>query len=187
MKKFIITFLILLISSAGFCAEFDYQKTYREMEPADFSYVHNIDPDQYYDCKNYSWTPYPLLRLNSPVYFKNIVIEPGYYNLTPRENKGKLYMLFKESGLVRYIIPIYKKDFVSEYFYEENLPQPKLTTGQKIMEGIYTFVGKHFKSAKRTPAPKSFLEITDLDNNFVSIVVYYKEFKYYMILRTTRL
>lgn len=188
MKNFIlILFLIIFNIKAGFCTEFDYQKTYREMEPADFSYVHNIDPGQYYDCKGFAWTPYPLLRLNSPLFFKNITIEPGYYNLTPKEHKGKLYMLFKESGLVRHIIPVYKKDFVPEYFYEENLPQPKLTFGQKVTEGIYDFVGKHFKSAKRTPAPKSFLEISDFDNNFVSIIVYYKEFKYYMILRTTRL
>jgi len=188
MKKFIWTiFLILLTAKAGFCTDFDYQKVYRELEVPNFSYIHNVDPKQYYECKGFSWSPYPLFRLNSPLFFKTISIEPGYYNLTPREHNGKDYMLFKEAGFVKYILPVYKKEIVPEFFYEENLPKPKLTFGQKFQIYSLDFIGKHFPSAKRTPAPKTFLEVMDLDNNFVSIVVYFKEFRYYMILRTVRM
>jgi len=188
MKKFILAiFLIILTAKVGFCANFDYQEVYRNLEVPTFSYLHNIDPNQYYECKGFTWSPYPLFRLNSPLFFKTISIEPGYYNLTPRVHDGKDYILFKEAGFVKYIVPVYKKDFVPENFYAENLPQPKLTFGQKFQIYSLDFIGKHFQSAKRTPIPQTFLEVTDLDNNFISIVVYYKEFRYYMILRTIQM
>lgn len=188
MKRFILTvFLVFFCAKAGFCADFDYQKVYRELEGANFSYLHNIDPDQYFECKGYTWSPYPLFRLNSPLYFKNISIEPGYYNLTPRENQGRTYILFKQLGLVKYIIPVYKKDFVPEYFYEENLPKAKLTFGQKFQVKGLDLIGKFVPSAQRKPIPQTYLEVMDLDNNFVSIVVYFKEFRYYLILRTVQM
>lgn len=185
MKRFIlIIFLMFFCVKPAFCTDFDYQKVYRDLDIANFSYMHDIDPDQYFECKGFSYSPYPLFRLNSPLFFKTITISPGYYNLTPREYKGKDYMLFKESGIVKYIIPVYKKDFVPETFYEENLPKPKLTFGQKFQLYGYDFIGKISKKSQRKPIPKTFLEVNDLDNNFVSVVVYFKEFRYYLILRT---
>ena len=68
----------------------------------------HIDPDQYYDMKDTSWPVYPLLRLISPIYFKNITIEPGDHLLTPREHQGEWYMLFKQNGVVKHIIPVYE-------------------------------------------------------------------------------
>lgn len=187
MKKILLIAVLLLSLNPSFSSEIDYQRIYRELDVPMFSYVHNIDPGQYYDCKDNTWSPYPLFRLNSPLFFKSITIEPGYYQLTPREYKGSHYVLFKESGLVKYIIPVYNKDFVPEYFYESHLPQPKLTFSQKVHLNTLNFVGKHFKSAKRKPMPQSYLEVTDLDNNFVSVVVYFGDFRYYMILRTVKL
>ncbi len=78
----------------------NYPQIYNDLQLADFSYLHNIDPDQYYDMKDAAWSPYPLLRLNSAIYFKGITIEPGYYLLTPREHNGKWYLLFKQNGVV---------------------------------------------------------------------------------------
>ena len=43
----------------------NYVEIYNNLEPANFSYIHDIDPDQYYDIKDTTWAPYPLLRLNS--------------------------------------------------------------------------------------------------------------------------
>jgi len=192
MRRIFLALLFIIVAvktgcCAGVCADFDYQQTYRELALPTFSYIHNIDPGQYYDCKDTTWSPYPLFRLNSVLYFKTIAIQPGYYNLTPREHKGNWFVLFKEAGFVKYIIPVYNRDFVPEYFYEENLPKPKLTAGQKFQLGMYDWIGKHFKSAKRKPAAQTYLEVTDLDNNFISIVVYYNEFRYHMILRTIQL
>lgn len=164
----------------------DYAGIYNSLEPAKHSYMHDIDPDQFYDMKDATWAPYPLLRLNSYIYFKEISIEPGYYLLTPREHKGKWYMLFKQNGKVSHIIPVYERDITPESFYDKHLPKPKLTRAQKIHMGALNFLGK-FNSTKRKEPIKSYMEITDLENHFVSIVIYYGNHKYSTIFRTIKL
>ena len=121
------------------------------------------------------------------LYFKDIEIEPGYYLLTPREHKGDWYMLFKEAGKIKYIVPVYEREIVPVTFYDDNLPQPKLAPTQKMHLKMLEFMGKHFDSAKRKPTPKTYLEVTDLDNNFVSLVIYWGDYRYYTIFRTIRL
>lgn len=164
----------------------NYPEIYNNLQPAAHSYLHNIDPDQYYDMKDATWSPYPLLRLNSYIYFKQQAIEPGYYLLTPRKHKDNWYMLFKQNGKVAHIIPVYERDIVPEFFYEKHLSKPKLTKAQKIHMGVLDFVGK-FKSSKRKEPIKSYMEITDLENHFVSIVIYYGNHKYSTIFRTIKL
>lgn len=164
----------------------NYSQIYNDLQPADFSYLHNIDPDQYYDIKDTSWSPYPLLRLNSAIYFKGITIEPGYYLLTPREYNGKWFLLFKQNGTVSHIIPVYERDITPEFFYDKHLAKPKLTPSQKIHMGTLEFLGK-FKSTKRKEPVKCYMEITDLENHFVSIIIYYGSHKYSTIFRTIKL
>ena len=164
----------------------NYSKIYNELEPAGFSYMHDIDPDQYYDIKDTTWAPYPLLRLNSYIYFKNQAIEPGYYLLTPRDYKGNWYLLFKQNGKVSHIIPVYDRGIVPETFYETHIPKPKLTPSQKVHMGFLSFLGK-FDSTKRRDPVQSYMEINDLENYFLSIVIYYGAHKYYTIFRTIRL
>ena len=164
----------------------DYARIYADLEPADFSYIHDIDPDQYYDMKDTAWSVYPLFRLNSAIYFKHIAVLPGYYLLTPREHNGKWYILFKQNGVVKYIIPVYDRDYTPETFYDEHIPKPKLTPAQKVHMGFLGFLGK-FDSTKRKEAVKSYLEVNDLDNYFVSIVIYYGGHKYSTLFRTIRL
>ena len=164
----------------------DYAKIYNGMELPTFKYMHDIDPDQYYDTKDATWSPYPLLRLNSYIYFKQRAIEPGYYLLTPREYKGNWYLLFKQNGKVVHIIPVYERGIVPETFYETHIPKPKLTPSQKVHMGFLNFLG-NFKSTKRQQPVKSYMEINDLENYFVSIIIYYGAHKYYTIFRTIRL
>lgn len=164
----------------------NYPEIYKNLEPASHSYHHGIDPDEYYDTKDTAWNPYPLLRLNSYIYFKDRAIEPGYYLLTPREHKDKWYMLFKQNGKVTHIIPIYERDITPEMFYEKHLPKPKLTTAQKVHMGVLDFIGK-FKKSKRKEPIKSYMEINDLENHFVSIIIYYGNHKYSTIFRTVKL
>ncbi len=187
MKKIILILVLSLFATSVFAEESSLEQVYRDLEPADFSYVHDIDPGEMYDTQNTSWSPYPLFRLTSPLYFKKTTIEPGYYLLTPREHKGSWYILFKEAGRIRYIIPAYNREMVPMGFYDENLPKPKLTPSQKFHIKFYDFVGKHVKSSQRKPAPNTYLEATDLDNNFISIVIYWGNYRYYMILRTIAL
>lgn len=168
-------------------AQVDYEQIYRDLEVPKVKYIHDIDPGEYYDTQNSTWSPYPLFRLTSPLYFKDITIEPGYYLLTPREHKGDWYMLFKEAGKIRYIIPVYDKEIVPVTFYDDNLPQPKLAPTQKMHLKMLDVLGKYVPSAKRKPTPQTYLEITDLDNNFVSMVIYWGDYKYYTIFRTIQL
>ena len=167
--------------------DIDIEQMYRDMPVPEFSYVHNIDPGEYQDTMYSTWSPYPLFRLTAPLFFKTIKIDPGYYLLTPREQDGAWYMLFKECGRVKYIIPCYKKEMVPNDFYKNNLPQIKLTRPQKIREKFLKFVGEHFDSAKRKPIPDTYLDATDLDNNFISLVVYWGNYRYYLVLRTIQL
>ena len=73
MKQIILIFILLIFGTLTFAEEDrGYEQIYRNLEPADFSYVHNIDPGETYDVQNTSWSPYPLFRLTSPLIFKNI-------------------------------------------------------------------------------------------------------------------
>ena len=85
-----------------------------------------------------------------------------------------------------HIIPVYERDYTPEGFYEKHLPQPKLTPTQKIHMGFLDFVGKFQKSKRKEPI-KSYMEIHDLENHFVSIIIYYGDRKYSTIFRTIKL
>lgn len=187
MKKWIVLISLLIFASSATAKDVDYEQVYRDLEVPTHKYVHDIDPDEYYDTKTSTWTPYPLLRLLAPIYFKSVAIEPGYYLLTPREYKGNWYMLFKEGGKIKHIVPIYDRDIVPEFFYDENLPKPKLSPTQKMHLGMLDMIGKFVPSAKRKPAPQTYLELTDLDNHFISLVVYWGSHRYYTIFRTLQL
>lgn len=178
---------ILASSSIAFAGEEDYRQIYMNLQVPSFSYMHGIDPAQYYDNKDATYSIYPLFRLTSPIYFKNITVKPGYYLLTPVEYKGEDYLLFKDNGLVKHIIPVYKKEFVPVGFYEAHIPQPKLRWRQRMTKNFYHFIGTHFKSAQKKPPVQSYLEVNDLDNNLVSIVVYYGAYRYYTIFRTVKM
>ena len=188
MKRlFVILFLILSVSCSTLAQTIDYEQIYRDLEMPSVRYIHDIDPGEYYDIKDSTWSPYPLFRLTSPLYFKDITIEPGYYLLTPREHKGNWYMLFKEAGKIKYIIPVFDREIVPLTFYDDNLPQPKLAPTQKIHLKMLDIMGKVVPSSQRKPTPKTFLEVTDLDNNFVLMKIYWGDYRYYTIYRTIRL
>lgn len=186
MKRLFLILTYIFLVQTSFAQENDYIKTYQELQPATHSYVHDIDPDHDYESKNTTWSPYPLFRLNSPLYFKHITIEPGYYLLTPREYKGDWFILFKQNGRIKYIIPCYNRDITPELFYDENLPKPKLTFTQHVHIKMLNWIGRFVPSSKRRPAPNTYLEATDLDGNFVSLIIYYGSFRYYTIFRTVK-
>lgn len=175
------------IADDEYTEDIDIEQMYRDMPVPNFKYVHNIDPGEYQDIMYSTWSPYPLFRLTAPLYFKTIVIEPGYYLLTPREHDGAWFMLFKEAGKIKYIVPCYKKEMVPMDFYKNHLPQVKMTKPQLIREKFLNMVGKNVKSSKRQPIPDTYLEADDLNNNFVSIIVYWGNYRYYFVLRTIQL
>ena len=131
MKKIItITALLFVLINLPAFAQSDYATLYQNSHVADFKLVHDIDPYQNEDYQKYAWSPYPLFRLASDVYFKGQTIPAGYYILTPREMYGNPYVFFKEAGKVKFIIPVVKKELVPVDFYHSNLPSPKYTKWQ---------------------------------------------------------
>ena len=215
MKKFLTTIFILLfglfaINLTGYCVdnqaasypedvdkqeisedeytgEIDIEQMYRDMPVPTLKYIHNIDPGEYQDTRYSTWSPYPLFRMTEPLYFKTVAIEPGYYLLTPREHDGNWYILFKEAGKIKYIVPCYKKEMVPMDFYKNNLPQIKMTKIQLIREKTLKLIGRKVNSSKRKPIPDTYLEASDLDNNFLSVIVYWGNYRYYIVLRTIQL
>jgi hypothetical protein len=175
------------ITDDEYSEDIDIEQMYRDMPVPEFRYVHNIDPGEYQDTMNSTWSPYPLFRLTAPLFFKSVKIDPGYYLLTPREHDGDWFILFKEAGRVKYIVPCYKKEMVPMDFYKNNLPQVKMTKVQLIREKALKLVGKHVDSSKRKPTPDTYLEASDLDNNFISLIVYWGNYRYYFVLRTVQL
>ncbi|MGN0018974.1 MAG: hypothetical protein ACI37S_08040 [Candidatus Gastranaerophilaceae bacterium] len=186
MKRILLTLLFFITTSTSVNADVDYAKIYADMENPTFSYIHGIDPDQYYDTKNYAWSPYPLFRLNQEVYFKKQVIQPGYYLLTPSENEGKWYVLFKDNGIIKATIPCYKEEVVPAGFYKLNLPKEKLTPSARVHLAFINFVG-HFNSSGRKQSPSTYLEVEDVDNDFISMTIYYGQKRYYILLRSKML
>ena len=187
MRKVFITFLILLTGLAVNAKNIDYEQIYRDLEVPTHRYIHDVDPGEYYDTQSSTWSPYPLFRLSSPIYFKTISIEPGYYVLTPREYKDQWYILFKDSGKIRYIIPVYDREVVPVTFYEDHIPQKKLTITQSLHIKALDTIGRIFPSAKRKPTPQTYLEAPDLDHNYLSLVIYWGNYRYYTIFRTIAL
>lgn len=188
MKRFfIILFLLILGTNLSFAYEPDYRQIYMDLEIPTFSYMHSLDPNQYYDYKDATYAIYPLFRLTSALYFKKITIIPGYYLLTPTTYKGSDYIFFKENGKIKYTIPVYKKEFVPEGFYESHLPKPKLTKMQALRKNTLSYIGKHFKRAQLREPVKTYLEVNDLDNKFVQIIIYYGPYRYYTIFRTVQM
>ena len=161
----------------------DYEQAYRDMEVPTFTFVHGIDPDQYYDMKDTTWSPYPLLRLNSPLYFKTIAIQSGYYLLTPRKYKEDWYILFKESGVVKYTIPVFERGHTPEFYYRDNLKEVETTRSARWQVKFLNAWGKYVRKSKRKPAIKCNVELTDLDNNFLLLELYYGAHKYSTVLR----
>ncbi len=191
MKKLLFKSLIILFAAVFInlpaAAKTDYAELYKKTNPADFELVHNIDPYQNEDYQNYAWSPFPLFRLSSDVYFKGQTIPAGYYILTPRTMHGRDYVFFKEAGKVKYIIPVAKKELVPVDFYHSKIPEPKLTKWQsfckKTREGFYTIFRN---SSKKSPPPSSYITTEIIEGDMYLIVVYYGESKYYLVFKSAK-
>ncbi len=159
-----------------------YAQIYEDLPEADFSYIFDLDPYQTEEYQKYMYAPYPLFRTAIRFVFKNTVIEPGYYLLTPREKNGKSYVLFKTNGKVKYIIPVYEKELVEPMFYKKYVPERKLTWWQSVCKKTSNTMGRLFsKQTQRTPPPKSYIDVNELGTDYWQVVLYYGTTKYNMI------
>lgn len=183
MKKIIIIFILISISqSVSFASDDNYDSLYYQTPLSTTKLMHNLDPFQDEEYLKYTWSPYPLFRTCSYLYFKDLSVPPGYYLLTPRKFKDRDYVLFKSNGKVQFIIPVLKKETVPPDFYDLNVPVPKQTKFQIFCKKASDTFYKHSKSSRRIPPPKSFIAVSDEDNYFV-MRLYYGDDCYVMAFR----
>ena len=161
----------------------DWEDLYNQQEEADFDYIFGLDPYQNEEYKKYMYSPYALFRLGVTIRFKNTLIRPGYYLLTPREKNGKTWILFKENGRISYTIPSYKDEYVDKSFWETKLPHPRLNPYEKLRKNTMNIIGKTFGSKnQRTPAPSAYIEFDD-KGEWWNMILYYGDRKYFLIFK----
>ena len=195
INKFKITSLILLFSlflNAMFAfanenipkaISKNYDEIYAQLQEADFDYLFGLDPHQADDYTKYMHSPYPLFRSGVNLVFKNKKIPAGYYLLTPREKKGKTYVLFKENGRISYVIPVYEEDILPEAYWEEKMPHQKPSIGEKMKKKTMDYIGtKWGNKNQRTPIPKAFVEFDDA-GNYWDMTLYYGTKKYCLLFK----
>lgn len=103
---------------------FDYQKAYDSLEDIQIEFIHDEDPDEYYDTQKMYFSPYPLIRLTQTLYVGKNTIAPGFYLMTPREYNGKKCVLFKQAGKVKHVVPVFEYKRVNPEL-EYNKPPKK--------------------------------------------------------------
>lgn len=183
MKKTLITMTILLgLSSASFAANYDYYNLYNMAEENTTKFMHNVDPYQDEDYHRYAWSPYPLFRTSSYLYFKSITVEPGYYLITPRKINEKTFIFFKDNGKIKYVIPVVKTERTPIDFYKTKVPMPKKTKWDKFSQGIKNTFFKYAKDSKKVPPPPAFIETVD-EGRFFIIKFYFGDDCHFMAFK----
>ena len=61
MKRIFFILCLLGLTIPVLAKDVDYQQVYRELEVPTLKFVHDMDPGEYYDMQNSTWSPYPLL------------------------------------------------------------------------------------------------------------------------------
>lgn len=183
MKKIFLVILSLFLFSQVPCfSEIDWEALYENSQPFGTKLMNDIDPYEDEDNFKYAYSPYPLFRTSVVLYYKNMKIDSGYYQLTPRKMNGKYYVFFKTSGRVKYIIPVVKRELVEELFYKKYVPEPKLTKGQAFAKKWKNFWRKVFKDSGKQPPPSSYVEMMNLETCYV-LKLYFKNHCYFTVYK----
>lgn len=187
MKRLISLFSIfVLLCSFAFSAD-DYLKLYEEAQPYNSRFFNDVDPWQDEDSLKYAWSPYPLFRSSEPLYFKNFFkIDPGYYLLTPRTIEKKDYVLFKQNGKVKFIVPAVKVTNTPVGFYPQNTPHKKPTFWGKVGQKLADAANGVCKDNKRQKPPQSLMKMENRAPFYI-LHFYYGEHCYILVFKNTNL
>ncbi len=181
MRKIFYILILITINITSFATATDYIKLYEQTNKVDFTFYNNIDPYQDEDNFRYAYSPYPLFRTSTDLYFKDTMVPHGYYILTPRHYKNRDIVLFKVSGKVSYIIPAIKKEPVPFGFYEKNIPKVKKTKWQKFHDGFFEKMNNFFKSSRKVTPPSAFITAERYEHKYLLVKLYYAEDIYVML------
>ncbi len=185
MKKLILLlFLMFIFTPFAYSSELDFDTLYENAQPFGSKLYNDVDPFEDEDMIKYAWSPYPLFRTSAFLYFKDSVIEPGYYSLTPRNFKKNDYILFKQNGKVQFVIPVVKKENTPMNFYDANTPKVKQTKWQKFTSTVRKKFYDTAKDSMRSTPPSSLVNI-EVETKYIVLILYYGESKYTAIFKRT--
>ncbi len=170
MKKFLIIF-ILVFTVGNIVFAKDYAEIYSKLPGIKVEYIEGEDPDEYYDVKELSFSPYPLLRITRPMYVLDLTIQPGFYLLTPREYNGQKVILFKDNGKVKYVVPVFEYESV---FVEKEYTKPKKKWYQ--IRDRYTFQAPYYEQKMQVYDAEG-------DSRYTIIDLYYRSGRYKTIYK----
>ena len=184
MKNWLLIFFIIfsICTINTFAADFD--SMYDGAKPFDSKLFNDIDPYEDEEAIKYAYSPNPLFRTSAFLYFKDFAIEPGYYSLAPRKLKGEYYVLFKQGGKVKFIIPIVKKEPTPIHFYEANTPQIYQTRIQKVANKVRNKFYNMSKSSMKIDPPKSLVNV-EVEVKYIIMTLYYGEDKFTLLFKRT--
>ncbi len=145
MKKLILCFILLIFSlvwspnpSQGF-GKMDYERIYKDMPVLDFMYETRVDPEESRDYEEYAISPYVLVRLPVTLRNKKILLPRGYYLVKPEKKDGFQFVIFKQNGIVKGAVPVYKAYITNPL---EVFPQPPQKPKTKWYFKPFVMVGK---------------------------------------------
>ena len=170
MNKILFIFILVFILENS-CFAKDYAKIFSDLPNIKVEYIESEDPDEYYDVKDYYFSPYPLLRLTRPMYVCDLTIQPGFYLLTPREYNGHKVILFKDNGKVKYVVPVYEYEHV---IVEQEYTKPKKKWYQ--IRDRYTFQAPYYEQKMKVYDAYS-------DSRYTIIDLYYRSGRYKTIYK----
>lgn len=150
-------------------ADYHYEEIFKNLQNAQVKFIDQIDPDEYYDAQKLHFSPYPLLRVTEKMYVANQTIEQGYYLLTPREYDKKKVVLFKESGKVKNVVPIFEHEIINKKLAYQKPPKKWYQIRDR-----YEFQTQYYETK---------VLAYDLYGDFFEIDLYYREGLYKMIFK----
>jgi len=166
----------------------DYDLIYDNLPVINVKYYVNEDPDEINDYRKYI-TPYPLLRTSLVLKCKNQKIRPGYYLLTPKNEKGLDFVMFKQQGKIIALIPVYEKSLIVPQLTYKKPPAPKVSMVafpfvklKKITKGTLKTI---FKPVLKPPdLPETKMKASYVNGGkYFEIWLYVDKYLYKMLLK----
>lgn len=187
MKRFLLLlmFLCLISSSSKLYAEdSQYDEIYYNLAVPQITFENDVDPYEAEDNSQFHVSPYPLMRISSTLVFKEVKIPADYYLISPRKVNDSYYVLFKQGGKVKYVVPTYETESVLPL---TTYPQPEKKKKQwwdypltPLKWGLGIAMGKDDPPPR---TPQTMVKTYDLDSRYYAIDLYYNDRVYKTIFK----
>ena len=169
--------------------EVNYNLIYKDTPILDFMYEIKLDPEEPEDYKDYSISPYILIRLPVKLRNKNIVLTPGYYLVKPEREDGFNFVIFKQKGRVIGAVPVYRKTWVNSEIIFPEPPKPKtkwyvkpFSALGKVIKWPFKKVLKKHKKPLKPPRAKMDFEVVG-NGEYYDMLLYVENSLYKMLFK----